>query len=114
MIYYYLLRKGLTWKRTCEACPEQYDIFKEGVQVGYFRLRHGHLTVTCPGVMDECVYASSDFQGDGDFLRDKERKKHQRKAEKKIRKWLKRGRKNMISYYFLQKYLTREKGLENE
>jgi len=26
---------------TCGACPEQYDVFKNGQQVGYLRLRHG-------------------------------------------------------------------------
>lgn len=27
---------------TCFACPEQYDVFLDGEQVGYLRLRHGH------------------------------------------------------------------------
>lgn len=27
------------------ACPEQYDVFKDGQQVAYYRLRHGEFTV---------------------------------------------------------------------
>ena len=26
---------------TCFACPEQYDVFLDGEQVGYLRLKHG-------------------------------------------------------------------------
>jgi hypothetical protein len=29
-------------KRTCSACPEQYDAFFNGALVGYLRLRHGY------------------------------------------------------------------------
>lgn len=30
---------------TCKACPEQYDVYDEaGYQIGYVRLRWGHLT----------------------------------------------------------------------
>jgi len=31
----------LTLNKTCGACPEQYDVFLEGENVGYMRLRHG-------------------------------------------------------------------------
>lgn len=30
--------------QTCEACPEQYDVYSEGKKVGYVRLRFGCLT----------------------------------------------------------------------
>lgn len=36
--------KGLLFKRTCLACPEQYDVLDgQGRVVGYVRLRWGHL-----------------------------------------------------------------------
>ena len=31
--------------KTCGACPEQYDAYFEGYQVGYLRLRHGTFRV---------------------------------------------------------------------
>lgn len=35
--------------KTCEACPEQYDVYNEsGNQVGYIRLRYGLLTLEYP------------------------------------------------------------------
>lgn len=36
----------ITFERTSLACPEQYDIYSEGEQVGYMRLRHGFLYVS--------------------------------------------------------------------
>ena len=41
---------------TCYACPEQYDIFVQGVQVGYARLRWGHFSVSVPDCSDDVVY----------------------------------------------------------
>ena len=32
---------GCTLHLTCAASPEQYDVFKDGQQIGYLRLRHG-------------------------------------------------------------------------
>jgi hypothetical protein len=32
---------GYELVNTCMACPEQYDVYKEGKYVGYLRLRHG-------------------------------------------------------------------------
>lgn len=32
---------GYGLERTCFACPEQYDVWKDGRVVGYMRLRHG-------------------------------------------------------------------------
>lgn len=79
----------MKWKQTCGACPEQYDIFKKGERVGYFRLRHGWLSVECPGINGTVVYETSDFGGDGCFADQAAREKHLHKAEKKIKKWLK-------------------------
>lgn len=42
--------------RTSIACPEQYDVYSEDVQVGYLRLRFGAFTVRTPGLYGEIVY----------------------------------------------------------
>jgi len=64
---------------TCGHCPEQYDVFKEGVQVGYLRLRHGYFIADC-GLTT--VYESR-TQGDGGFEED-EREYHLTEAVKAI------------------------------
>jgi len=38
-------RNGYEFRRTCLACPEQYDVFKNGKYVAYIRKRWGRLTV---------------------------------------------------------------------
>lgn len=52
--------------QTCGACPEQYDAFIDGRQVGYLRLRHGYFTVQYPDVRGELVY-EAEPNGDGLF-----------------------------------------------
>lgn len=56
--------KGLNFVQTCEACPEQYDVFDAaGVElVGYVRLRHGCLRADYPTCGDETVF--EEFYGD--------------------------------------------------
>ena len=54
---------GIDLVQTCGACPEQYDAYKDGKEVGYFRLRHGHFTVDCLDV--PVFHACPD--GDGMF-----------------------------------------------
>ena len=39
---------GLTFRKTCSACPEQYEVRRRNEQVAYVRLRHGTLTVEAP------------------------------------------------------------------
>jgi hypothetical protein len=51
---------------TCYACPESYDVFLEGTQIGYLRLRHGHFTAVYPDVGGVLVY-QADPVGDGIF-----------------------------------------------
>ena len=51
---------------TCLACPEQYDVFKDGEQVGYLRLRHGYFYASIPNYSDEIVY-EAEPKGDGMF-----------------------------------------------
>ena len=51
---------------TCGMCPEQYDAFLNGAQVGYLRLRHGHFSVDFPDCGGETIYEASP-DGDGAF-----------------------------------------------
>jgi hypothetical protein len=51
---------------TCSACPEQYDAFLDGKQVGYLRLRHGTFRVDYPDCGGECIYQAVP-NGDGEF-----------------------------------------------
>lgn len=52
---------------TCGASPEQYDVFKDGEQVAYMRLRHGNFRVDCPGYGGKTVYRAAP---DGDYTFD--------------------------------------------
>lgn len=63
----------LSLKQTCSACPEQYDVYDGETKVGYIRLRHGYFRAECGG---NVVYSTTDFQGDGCFSNDLERRKH--------------------------------------
>lgn len=57
---------GLFLEMTCGACPEQYDVFKDGKQVAYYRLRHGEFTVDYPSACKEEIFAAEP-NGDGIF-----------------------------------------------
>jgi hypothetical protein len=61
---------GLLFTMTCGACPEQYDIFKDGQQVAYSRLRHGCLEVRVPDHSGEVIFYSDQTIGDGCFTDD--------------------------------------------
>lgn len=50
-------------KMTCGACPEQYDAFIDGDEVGYLRLRHGYFRAEYKG---QIVYEAHPA-GDGLF-----------------------------------------------
>lgn len=52
--------------QTCGACPEQYDAFLNGKQVGYLRLRHGWFRVDYPVCGGETIFEASPH-GDGMF-----------------------------------------------
>ena len=54
---------------TCGACPEQYDAFCNGRQVGYLRLRHGYFYVAYPECGGEIIY-EAEPRGDGSFKSD--------------------------------------------
>lgn len=76
---------------TCGACPEQYEAFKDKVQVGYLRLRHGTFRVDCPDCGDETVFNGCPA-GDGQF-EPAERMGYLDIATKYINTWLRRQEK---------------------
>ena len=57
---------GYELDRTCGACPEQYDVYKDDIQVGYLRLRHRHFRVDVPDCMCKTIYEATP-SGDGIF-----------------------------------------------
>lgn len=69
---------GADLECTCWACPEQYVVRKDGVQIGYLRLRHGHFRANYPDHGGEVVY-EADTEGDGAFT-DVEREVYLTKA----------------------------------
>ncbi len=60
---------GIELHQTCGACPEQYDAYKDGVQCGYLRLRHGYFSVETTDHERRLVYEANP-EGDGIFLYD--------------------------------------------
>lgn len=61
--------KGYTLDKTCDACPEQYDVFDaKGHKVAYLRLRHGQFYAQINETSD-IVYKSITV-GDGMFEED--------------------------------------------
>lgn len=67
---------------TCGACPEQYDVFQNGEQVGYLRLRHGRFYAVVPDVCGDIVFEANP-DGDGCFY-DHERDYFLTKAVREI------------------------------
>lgn len=57
---------GFELVKTSDACPEQYDVFKNGEQVAYLRLRHGYFTCEVPDCGGKLVYEARP-EGDGIF-----------------------------------------------
>lgn len=57
---------GVDLVQTCGACPEQYNAYIDGEEVGYLRLRHGYFSVDYKDVE---VY-SANPDGDGCFTSD--------------------------------------------
>lgn len=73
--------------QTCGACPEQYDAFIDGKQVGYLRLRHGYFRVDFPDCGGETIYDANP-DGDGIFT-ETERDHYLMEAKRAIIKKLK-------------------------
>lgn len=84
---------GFDLDQTCGACPEQYDVYKDGKQVGYLRLRHGTFRADYPDCGGDTVY-SANPKGDGIFDDDKERDFHIGKALLAIQERLTEDAKN--------------------
>jgi hypothetical protein len=59
---------------TCTACPEQYDVFLEGEEIGYLRLRHGIFSAHYPNSDGEEIYCVT-TKGDGCFYDNSERRR---------------------------------------
>lgn len=68
--------------QTCGACPEQYDAFLDGKEVGYLRLRHGYFRVDYPAWGGKTIY-STHPKGDGIFESD-EREFHLHMAKQAL------------------------------
>lgn len=76
---------GYTLVLTCFACPEQYDVYENGDQVAYLRLRHGNFTASVPDAGGKIVYQSYP-KGDGAFEYD-ERINELTKALEKVKEF---------------------------
>lgn len=61
-----MIIKGYRLEKTCDACPEQYDVYKDGAKVAYLRLRHGSFRAEVNGITVYTAYP----QGDGVFEED--------------------------------------------
>lgn len=48
--------RGLEFNKTCDACPEQYDVFYGETQVGYVRFRFGCLRADYPDCGGEVIF----------------------------------------------------------
>lgn len=78
---------GYRLEQTCSACPEQYDVFKGDLEVGYLRLRHGYFRADFPTCGATTVYEAN-THGDGVF-EEHERTFHLTRAVIAIHKALK-------------------------
>ena len=84
--------------QTCGACPEQYDVYLDDKQVGYFRLRWGTFRASYPDCGGETVYVAElnhDLQGC--FSSEDEREEHLLKACKALASKLDLGERT-VSY----------------
>lgn len=60
--------------KTCERCPEQYDVLLNGERVAYIRLRFGILTAEIGD--KEVYYHKFDNEFKGEFETEEERQKY--------------------------------------
>ena len=68
---------NIDFELTCHACPEEYDVYIEGKQVAYVRLRWGHLRVDVPDIGGETVYVYNwKDEWKGFFASDEEKEFH--------------------------------------
>lgn len=64
---------AISLTRTSIAAPEQYDVFRDGRQIGYLRLRHGHFRAHYPDHLAPDSVYDTGVRGDGSFYDDEER-----------------------------------------
>lgn len=87
-----MIIEGLDFKKTCDACPEQYDVFKGDKMVGYVRLRWGVLSCSYPNYLGEEIYSKSfDDAWQGEFDDDNERNKYLIIIAKEINKYMEKN-----------------------
>lgn len=81
-----MIVKGLDFRCTCDACPEQYDVYDNNNNiVGYVRLRFGSLTCDYPDVNGKEIYYASVGNGwNGCFNSDSQRRVHLTKIADEI------------------------------
>lgn len=60
--------EGLEFRCTCSGCPEQYDVYKEDVQVAYVRERGGSCRIDMPDHEGNTVHRCSDDEMDFDVF----------------------------------------------
>jgi hypothetical protein len=74
---------------TCGACPEQYDVFYNGEQIAYFRLRHGIFTVDVPDCGGDTILTINSVNGKygGGKFDDVEREHYLLEALKMVDEW---------------------------
>lgn len=88
---------GLKLFRTCESCPEQYNVFYEEIPVAYVRFRWGQLTVECPHVGGEYILVETiDGGGLRGILFEHERDAVLELCAKQIIGWMKEVSRNQI------------------
>lgn len=70
-----MAKKEIEFRMTCDACPEQYDVFDEdGNEIAYVRLRWGSLYCECPFGGETVFEASFDNGYKGSFASEEERR----------------------------------------
>lgn len=76
----------LMFVKTCEACPEQYDVYtKDNKRIGYVRLRWGLLRAEYIYEDErETVYIKTFHNDDGCFETEEDRQYHLKKIAKKL------------------------------
>lgn len=83
----------LHFVKTCEFCPEQYDVFYNDKCIAYVRLRFGHLSVN-PVIDDEIDFYNFLYskvfkdKWKGNFKNWFERYRYMRKIKKAIKEYL--------------------------
>lgn len=78
---------GLTFHKTCDMCPEQYDVYKGKKYVAYIRLRSGWLRVYPDVGSNEPIYEKIyDNIYKGQFTTQNERMAELRNIAKAIKK----------------------------